>query len=330
MHRPRQLILASGFLFRTSKSLYRAFIKNITYYKSIEDIIPSKRMFVVIPFDDKPIISIEIKSLRKISLKAKKQVIKLINITPSKEDYIRILKTAKNHIKNGDIYQINLSLRFEMEKTALRDTFLDFYNFQPTDYGFFFEDENIGIASGSMELFLSKKSKHLLSKPIKGTSSKRYNLAKSQKDKSENLMITDVMRNDLNALELNAFVDKLFNISKYKTLFHMYSSIHAKSQKPVFEILKTILPVASVTGAPKKMAYNLIKSLEPFDRTYYCGVACYISKNKAVCSVLIRTFVSYDNKLYYFAGAGITWDSIEEKEYEECILKSRYLFNKLK
>jgi Anthranilate/para-aminobenzoate synthases component I len=325
MDRKRKLIIASGFLNKRNKLLYKANIKDIIYLDSLDQFEEDKCIhFLIIPFSKDKIIDIKISSFVRIKPFYKKSRFKLLDMTP-KQDYINMLLKAKKHIENGDIYQINLAMKFDFELLSKEEAlFWHFFRYQPVDFGFFFKDKDFYIISGSMELFIKKEKDIIISKPIKGTSKRKCELIKSQKDISENLMITDVMRNDFNKISNNVSCKKLFAISKHKTLYHMYSEVFGKTKEKPINIINQCLPVASISGAPKKMATYLIKTLEPFDRGYYCGVALLLKGKNMVSSVLIRTIVGNAKNFTYYAGSGITYDSNEEKEYAENLLKSKF------
>ena len=334
MYRKRHLIIGSGFLGKSNETLYRAFITDIKYYNTIEDIsLDNNYHFIIIPYTNTyPIVDITIKHFKKsFYKKLSRPHFKLLKTEPSKSQYINNLRILKKHIENGDIYQANLAMRFKFSfDTDIKTLFYSFYSFQPVDFGFLFEDKDNFIISGSMELFIKKTKDKLISKPIKGTSNSFIKLRKSQKDKAENLMITDVMRNDLNEISNNAVVKHLFKITKYKTLFHMHTHIEAFTNKDIdiIHILKNTLPVASITGAPKLKATEIIKSLEPFERGYYCGIGLLAKGKNFVSSVLIRTLYGFKDKFYYYAGSGITIDSVEEEEFRENLLKAKFFVMK--
>ncbi|MGC9287112.1 MAG: chorismate-binding protein [Hydrogenobaculum sp.] len=325
MHSKRKLIIASGFFNKKNKFLYKANIKDIRYLENLDDFQDDKYIhFLIIPFSEGKTIDIKISSFSRLKPFYKKSRFKLLDMTP-KQDYINMVLKAKRHIENGDIYQINLAMKFDFELLSKEEAlFWHFFRYQPVDFGFFFKNKDFYIISGSMELFVGKENDKIISKPIKGTSKRKLELIKSQKDISENLMITDVMRNDFNKISKEVSCKKLFAVSKHKTLFHMYSEVLGKTKEKPINIIKQCLPVASVSGAPKKMATHLIKTIEPFDRSYYCGVALLLKGKNMVSSVLIRTIIGSAKHFCYYAGSGITYDSNEEKEYAENLLKSKF------
>ena len=258
---------------------------------------------------------------------------------PDKEKFIENVKTAKEYIENGDIYQINLSHRIEIEGFFnVEKVFKNISKFQPTPYLMLIKDKNFSLISASMELFLEKSKNTLTTKPIKGTrpvgktkeeDKKFFNeLKNSQKEMAENLMITDLMRNDLSRISRKGSVKvkKLFEIERYKTLYQMSSTVVSQLKENISlkEIIYNTFPPGSVTGAPKIRSMQIIDELEKYKRHVYCGATFLIKPNfDFVMSVAIRQSIFQNNKCFIYVGAGIVADSVPEKEYEETILKAR-------
>ena len=236
----------------------------------------------------------------------------------------------KEYISKGVIYQVNLTNRFDFTyKGDLLTLAHSFYKRQKVPYFFSIIGDEFSIISGSMELFLSKEGVIITSKPIKGTSADKNSLFNSDKDKAENLMITDMMRNDLGRIAKTGTVKtvELFNITSYKTLFHMHSTVQAVTNGAFNDIISNTFPPASVTGTPKIKALQIIDELEPHSRGYYCGCAGLVKTNgDFILSVLIRTAYGRGNFLSYYAGCGIVWDSIPEREVDEMYLKVKAFF----
>ncbi len=337
-------LLISGNWFNT-KGILEGRITDICYLKGIRDIkTPKNLAFVIIPYQivnetlgvhvkEEPwasIIYVEIEEVLPYNLSKKDCFIKFKSILDDRNSFIKKVNHIKEEIEKGTIYQINLTTRIEFEiKGDIKTLFQSYIERQPVPYGFLLETEDISVMSGSMELFLKKSGEKILSSPIKGTAKEIKFLEESIKDKAENLMITDIMRNDLGSIAIKGSVNviELFKIVRYKTLYQMHSTIEALTEKDINEILKATFPPASVTGAPKKKAVEIIDILEDFPRGYYCGCAGILKNNgDFTLSVLIRTAVSRKNILYYYAGCGIVWDSVPEKEFEELILKTRALY----
>ena len=259
-------------------------------------------------------------------------ILKPTGMSLDREGFTEAIGKVKAFIEAGDVYQINLTSRldFALRGTPL-DLFLTFYRRQQVPFAFFFEAGDLFIISGSMELFLKKKGKRIESRPIKGTGGRAEDILASQKERAENLMITDMMRNDLGKVAEpgTVRVEELFALSSYRTLSHMHSTVSARTDRSFSEILGATFPPASVTGAPKYRAVQIIDSLEPHPRGYYCGTAGLLfPTGDFTLSVLIRTAFGGEGKVSYFSGCGIVWDSVPEKEYEELKLKVRAFYPK--
>jgi len=276
------------------------------------------------------IIAAEIEVSSERPLKANPYKLKLLGPFMSDSEFIGNVERIKELIAEGTIYQVNLTNRFDFEfEGDPVSLFFDFYSRQPVPYAFYLKADDFFIVSGSMELFLEKRGNVIISKPIKGTSRTKDALVKSEKDRAENLMITDMMRNDLGkvAREGSVRVTELFHITEYETLFQMHSTVEALTEKDFIDIISSTFPPASVTGAPKRKAVEIINILEKHPRSYYCGCAGVINKNGDFSlSVLIRTAIGKSNNLFYYAGCGIVWDSDPEKELEELYLKMKAFY----
>ncbi len=200
--------------------------------------------------------------------------------------------------------------------------------------------ENYSILSASPELFFSMKNKNVICKPMKGTSPRgrfmeedaefENNLKNSIKDKAENVMIVDLIRNDLGRIAKMGSVKTLalFDVEKYETILQMTSTITAETAKSPIDVISALFPCGSITGAPKIRTMQIIKETENHSRGIYTGTIGFISPdNYARFSVAIRTIVidNRDSKAIYGIGGGITWDSDPGEEYDETINKSKIL-----
>jgi anthranilate/para-aminobenzoate synthase component I len=187
-----------------------------------------------------------------------------------------------------------------------------------------------------MELFLEKKGREIITKPIKGTIKRGLNeledevlknqLINSEKERAENLMITDLMRNDLSKIANNIKVEELFKVDKYSTLFQMSSTVKGilKEKLSFEEVILNTFPPGSVTGAPKKRAMEIIDELEDKKRSVYCGATFLIKPNlDFVMSVAIRQMIFTKDRCSIYVGSGIVWDSDSAKEYEETLIKAK-------
>ena len=267
----------------------------------------------------------------------------LVNSNMPKEEYLNKVKLAKDFIERGDIYQVNLSQRFraKFNMDPLK-YFLNLYNIQPVPYGCYINFGEYKIVSGSMELFLRRKGNEIVTKPIKGTRKRGgssrtdelliYELAKSDKERAENLMIVDLMRNDLSRIcdfgTVN--VRSLFKIESYSTLHQMVSEVGGSLRRFMGpkDIIENTFPPGSVTGAPKKRTLEIIDVLEPHHRGPYCGVmGIFMPDGDFTLSVGIRIVVIRNDSATFWVGGGIVWDSEPDEEYEETLIKARAILS---
>ncbi len=338
------LILCGKWLGKSG--FYGAEIDDIKYYNSLSEIRDVEPIsFVVFSYDlasetldlnikksnSPSIIIVKIRKFRKIRETLSNHKLVPIGKSLQDEEFIEGILKVKNLIEHGTVYQINLTNRFDFDFSGESlSLFFNFYKTQLVPYAFYLKVDDLFIISGSMELFLEKEGNRIISKPIKGTSTKRKFLEQNLKDKAENLMITDMMRNDIGRISKigSVKVPELFKITKYKTLYQMHSTVEGETDKNLVEILKATFPPASVTGAPKIKAVEMIDILEPHPRSYYCGCAGLI-KNETdfTLSVLIRIAVGFESNVSYYAGCGIVWDSVPEKELEELYLKVKAFYS---
>lgn len=262
----------------------------------------------------------------------------------SLKEYRQSIEQAKQHIRIGDTYQVNYTLRlrsnFNGDPWVL---FLELYKAQRSRYSAYINLGRYHICSVSPELFFSLKQGELTCKPMKGTA-KRGNttvedeeserwLISSPKNRAENVMIVDMIRNDMGRIAETGSVrvEKLFSVEKYPTILQMTSTVTSRTTAPISEIFRNMFPCASITGAPKIKTMQIIKQLEPGPRGVYTGSIGYISPD-ANCqfNVAIRTAVidMQEKSAEYGVGSGILWDSEADDEYEECQTKARVLFHR--
>lgn len=344
-----ELILSNGWFnpeIREPQVFFRYRIGEVKFFRTIDELngylsVKEGDYFIILSYDLAgsilgleiknsglpEIIVIEIADLEKTLPESCRCRLELKETSLSDSDFMNRVFKIKELIADGTIYQVNLTNRFDLKLSGdPRCLFFEFNHRQPVPYSFYFNADDFFIISGSMELFLEKKGDLIMTKPIKGTSKSLEALLKSKKDKAENLMITDMMRNDLGRIAKNGSVrvTELFKITEYRTLYQMHSTVEALTEKGFVNIIQATFPPASVTGAPKRKAVEIIDHLEPHPRSYYCGCAGIIRKNRDfILSVLIRTAIGRGNKLSYYAGCGIVWDSIPQKELEELYLKTK-------
>ena len=258
-----------------------------------------------------------------------------------RDEYARKISAIKEHIAAGDVYQVNLSRKFRFEPLGEPlSWFADFYRAQPVPFAALVGFPGFELVSGSMELFLKKRGDKITTRPIKGTirrdSDPRRDrelaeeLGKNPKERAENLMIVDLMRNDLGRICAYGSIDvrELFAVRRYSTLFQMESEIEGRLRPGVglSQIIASTFPPGSVTGAPKRQALRVIDSLEPHLRGPYCGAVClFPPSGDFTMSVAIRTGVNRPEGADFWFGGGIVWDSRAEAEYRETELKARAL-----
>lgn len=258
-----------------------------------------------------------------------------------REEYARKISAIKEHIAAGDVYQVNLSRKFRFEPLGEPlSWFLDFYRAQPVPFAALIGFPDFELVSGSMELFLKKRGDSITTRPIKGTVRRdpdprrdrqlAETLGNNPKERAENLMIVDLMRNDLGRIcgYGSIGVRELFAVRPYSTLFQMESEIEGRLRPGVglSQIIASTFPPGSVTGAPKREALRIIDSLEPHLRGPYCGAICLFSPGgDFTMSVAIRTGVNRPEGADFWFGGGIVWDSKADEEYGETELKAKAL-----
>jgi len=262
----------------------------------------------------------------------------LLKSNLTRDEYLSMVHKAKKYIEYGDLYQVNLSQRYTGDFTIPPlPYFLRMFHVQHVPFASFMDFGDFQLLSGSMELFLRRKDGKLITKPIKGTKKRRLSqeeetiaraeLIGSEKERAENLMIVDLMRNDLSRIckQGTVRVRNLFNIESYSTLHQMVSEIEGDLQDDlsVGDIINNVFPPGSVTGAPKKRTLEVIDELEPHRRGPYCGaIGLFYPNGDFVLSVGIRIVICCPQNVTFWVGGGIVWDSDPEKEYEETLLKS--------
>ena len=266
--------------------------------------------------------------------------IKNVRFNISQEKYFEHIDIIRAYLQSGDVYQITYCLKilFNFHGNAFA-LYKKLFNVQPVPYAAFIETDQYSIASLSPELFLQKKGNYILSKPMKGTWQRGSNYftdiaAKrefyhDEKNRAENLMITDLLRNDLGRVGKNIHVPKLYEITPYKTLFQMTSTVAADIEPDIsiYNLFKCLFPSGSVTGAPKIRAMEIIHDLERDHRNIYTGAIGYIKPNKDLFfNIPIRTALidRQSGKGEMGIGGGIVWDSTAQGEWEEGILKARF------
>ena len=251
------------------------------------------------------------------------------------------LESIYKYIEQGESYQTNFTdFMFFKYAGAGFDLYQKLKYLQPVPYSAYLKIHGKEILSLSPELFFRRERTKLVLKPMKGTIKRGrttkedkeqiQSLLSSEKEKAENLMIVDLVRNDIGKIaEIGSVkVEKLFTVEKYKSLFQMTSTITGILKQPIFysTIFKNLFPSGSVTGAPKKRTMEIIQSLEKNPRGIYCGTLGFTTpEDTAVFNIPIRTIELNQAFGKMGVGSGITYSSQIKKEYEECLLKTQFL-----
>ena len=266
----------------------------------------------------------------------------------SKEEYINSVNKLKEHIHKGDIYEINFCQEFFAEKVVLKTPLIykKLNEISGAPFSAYCKFQEHYLMCASPERFLKRKSDRLLSQPIKGTIRRsidagedeelKKELYNNDKERSENVMIVDLVRNDLSriAKKGSVEVEELFGIYTFKQVHHMISSISCelKETTTFTDIIRSMFPMGSMTGAPKISAMKLIEEYEKTKRGLYSGAVGYISPTGDFdFNVVIRSIL-YNEKnkcLSFITGSAITEKAEAEKEYEECLLKAKAMFEVL-
>jgi len=264
---------------------------------------------------------------------AKLQNLKFQSRTP-KNKYLENLKIIKDHIQRGDIYEANYCVEFYHENVNLAPlaTYNEVNVRTKAPYSAFFRHEKYVALCGSPELYLEKSDRSLISKPIKGTRPRGQTLRNDQKERSENVMIVDLVRNDFSkiARKNSVHVEELYGIYTFETVHQMISTVacQIKESSSQTDILKATFPMGSMTGAPKISAMELMETYEEMKRGLYSGAIGYFSPDGDFkFNVVIRTLLYNTSKKYLslMAGGAITAYSDPESEYRECLLKASAL-----
>jgi para-aminobenzoate synthetase/4-amino-4-deoxychorismate lyase len=259
----------------------------------------------------------------------------------SESAYTAAIARIKAYIAAGDTYQVNYTWRmmaeFAGDPWAL---FADLWRAQRAPYAAYMDAGDHVICSASPELFFARRGDTLTCRPMKGTAPRGLCpaadeasaawLRASEKDRAENLMIVDMIRNDLGRIAEtgSVHVASLFDVERYPTLWQMTSTVRARTGAGLTETFRALFPCASITGAPKVRTSEIIAELETSPRGVYCGAVGIVAPGgDAQFSVAIRTAVLHrpSGRLVYGTGSGVTWDSTATGEYDECRTKALVL-----
>ena len=265
----------------------------------------------------------------------------------SKEEYLHQVVALKNEIQLGNIYEVNFCQEFYAENVELEDpisTYFKLNKLTKAPFSCYVSLNNFQIFSGSPERYIKKEGSRISSQPIKGTSKRGQTIEEDNalkealladpKERAENVMIVDLVRNDLSkiATRNSVKVDELLGIYTFETVHQMISTIscEVKESTSFLDILNATFPMGSMTGAPKHSAMKLIEKHENFKRGIYSGAVGYIAPNGDFdFNVVIRTLIYNRDKKYLSCpvGGAITIQSSPEAEYEECSIKVQSILN---
>jgi len=267
----------------------------------------------------------------------------------TKDEYIEKVEYIIDEIKKGTLYQANLTRKFygSLSRSSTNgstrlsdfDLFAELSETSPSPYSCYFKINDVSIISSSPEQFIkSDKNGNVISRPIKGTAPRKSNaiddakslekLINSTKDKAENLMIVDLMRNDFSkgCKKTSVYVEDLFKVNSYKSVHHMSSKITGKIKGGVtsMEFIRNCFPPGSMTGTPKIKAMEICSELEGIRRGVYSGCIGWIDEDGSFdTSVVIRTIILKGDIFEFQVGGAIVYDSVPEEEWMETIYKAQ-------
>lgn len=256
----------------------------------------------------------------------------------TRDSYRQAFSRVQRYIRAGDCYQVNLAQRFAADVRG--DHWLGYQTLRrlnPAPYSAYLNFPGARILSSSPERFLEVRQGHVETRPIKGTrpraaapeadSALARELRGSGKDRAENLMIVDLLRNDLGKVceAGSVAVPKLFDVESFATVHHLVSTVTGRLGEDIDAVglLRAAFPGGSITGAPKIRAMEIIEELEPNRRGVYCGAVGWLGFNGDMdTNIAIRTMVSSNHSLRFWAGGGLVADSRADEEYQECLDKA--------
>lgn len=259
----------------------------------------------------------------------------------TKEEYLHTIRQLQQHIQAGDCYEINFCQEFYADHVRVDPllTYLQLSNKSPNPFSAFYKTDERFVLCASPERYLQKKGHNIFSQPIKGTRVRdtfniqadeegRHKLSESTKDRSENVMVVDLVRNDLAKIceKGSVVVNELFGVYTFPQVHQMISTITGvvRPDAGLAEMLRSTFPMGSMTGAPKKRVMELIERYERTRRGVFSGAIGYITPegdfdfNVVIRSLLYNATTGY---LSFQAGSAITFYSVAEQEYDECLVK---------
>jgi para-aminobenzoate synthetase component 1 len=281
----------------------------------------------------------------KLSLKSDSKPFKINNFESNLKvsKYRLAIQKIQGYITAGDCYQVNFAQRFSANcQGDSFEAYLVLRDALPSPFSAYMELSEGAILSLSPERFIKLEQNKAETKPIKGTiargktpeedAANTHTLESSLKDRAENLMIVDLLRNDLSKTCTDIKVPELFSLQSFANVHHLVSTVTGtlKPTKTAVDLLASSFPGGSITGAPKIRAMEIIEELEPVRRSLYCGSLGYISAcGNMDTSIAIRTLVRDKNNIHCWGGGGIVADSESDKEYQESLTKVKVLLDTL-
>ena len=262
----------------------------------------------------------------------------------SAENYEKAIAQIHHHLRQGDTYQVNYTVQLKQDLSA--NPFAIYNRMvveQEAGYNAYVEHDEMAVISMSPELFFEQNDRELTTRPMKGTTQRGVTdqedlaqaswLEQDPKNRSENMMIVDLLRNDMNRISEvgSEYVERLCQVEQYSTVWQMTSTIKSQLRLDVdlVAIFRSLFPCGSITGAPKSATMEIIKDLEPQPRGVYCGtIGLLLPNGRRIFNVAIRTIQLHQGKAIYGVGGGITWDSTWESEYREVHQKAAVLYRK--
>ena len=262
----------------------------------------------------------------------------------SAENYEKAISQIHHHLRQGDTYQVNYTVQLKQDLGA--NPFAIYNRMvveQEAGYNAYVEHDEMAVISMSPELFFEQNDRELTTRPMKGTTKRGLTddedlkeaawLEQDPKNRSENMMIVDLLRNDMNRISEvgSEHVESLCQVEQYSTVWQMTSTIKSQLREDVdlVAIFQSLFPCGSITGAPKIATMEIIKDLEPQPRGVYCGtIGLLLPNGRRIFNVAIRTIQLHQGKAIYGVGGGITWDSTWESEYREVHQKAAVLYRK--
>ena len=262
----------------------------------------------------------------------------------SAANYEKAIAQIHHHLRQGDTYQVNYTVQLKQDLSA--NPFAIYNRMvveQEAGYNAYVEHDEMAVISMSPELFFEQNGSELTTRPMKGTTQRGMTdqedlgqaswLEQDPKNRSENMMIVDLLRNDMNRISEvgSEHVEHLCQVEQYSTVWQMTSTIKSQLREDVdlVKIFRSLFPCGSITGAPKIATMEIIKELERQPRGVYCGtIGLLLPNGRRIFNVAIRTIQLYKGQAIYGVGGGITWDSTWESEYREVHQKAAVLYRK--